>query len=636
MNNSACLRVRERAKRLSIAALALPIAGRLACWPDATVLAGVRWLAAVMAVVALSAPPAQADNRKWGAHLDFEGRWGNARSLGDAGLFAPLWQSPDTLFFTDIRGRFDSQDGREGNFGFGLRHMLNSGWNLGAYGYYDARRTALGNTFNQVTLGVEALSPDIDIRANLYAPFGDTSRQISTTGGGNPFAELANGTIQVVTPGIIQIVERAMTGFDSEIGWRAPVFDVEALTQVRIYGGGYYFSGGGLTKDIAGPRGRVEFSIDDIAGFPAARLTFGAEMQHDDVRGTQGFAIARLRLPLQVDRPAARLTAQERRMTERVVRDVDIVSGTGRGAQLRAEVREAAVNTWNNQTVTAARQVSAGTQAELQATLDALGAGSVVVLNGTITAVVTGTSVNANQTLIGGGTPLAVKGATSGATTNFIAPGAAGSISGHVSAGGLGDGIVRVGAGSVVGGLTVANASTGAGDEHGVFGDGANGAVAFGNKITTGESAMGVMFMRSGNSQVVGNQLTSSGYGGGGVQLLDSTNGRVIGNQITRTGDEGAGIAITNFGNAFVSGNSITTAGVDALGIYLWDASAVVTDNSFGRIGGAAILAGNRSAFMPGSTGNAFGGPANRRCGQLGPASSGTVYFTDGINCVYP
>src|SRR5690606_1566670 len=83
---------------------------------------------------------AYADIPKWGAHLDFEGRWGNKRSLGDAGLFAPLWQSPSSLLFTDIRARFDSDDGREGNFGLGFRHMLDNGWNLGVYGYYDLRR----------------------------------------------------------------------------------------------------------------------------------------------------------------------------------------------------------------------------------------------------------------------------------------------------------------------------------------------------------------------------------------------------------------------------------------------------------------------------------------------------------------
>ena len=73
------------------------------------------------------ATPAFAEAPKWGAHLDFEGRWSNARTLGDAGLFAPLWQSRDTLVFTDIRGKFNSQDGREGNFGLGIRHMLDSG-----------------------------------------------------------------------------------------------------------------------------------------------------------------------------------------------------------------------------------------------------------------------------------------------------------------------------------------------------------------------------------------------------------------------------------------------------------------------------------------------------------------------------
>ena len=301
-----------------------------------------RFLASVFMASSL-ATPAFADTPKWGAHLDFEGRWSNARTLGDAGLFAPLWQSRDTLLFTDIRGKFDSQDGREGNFGLGIRHMLSNGWNVGGYGYVDARRTPLGNHFNQVTLGVEALSADVDLRLNVYAPFGKTSRQIGETGG-NPFADFSNGVIQVVTPERTQIIERAMAGVDGEFGWRAPVFDVEALTQVRLYGGGFYFSGNGVTPDIAGPRGRVEFSVDDLFGFSHARLTLGAEVQHDDVRGTQGFAVARLRVPLQQETKAPRLTAQERRMTERVVRDVDIVSGAGRGAQLATEKREAAID----------------------------------------------------------------------------------------------------------------------------------------------------------------------------------------------------------------------------------------------------------------------------------------------------
>jgi len=139
-------------------------------------------LALLAAMLALD-PAIAVEPEKWGAHLDFEGRWGNARSLGDAGLFAPLWQKQTALLFTDIRGRFDSQDGREGNFGLGYRRMLSSGWNLGVYGYYDVRRTGYGNMLNQVTLGAEMLSADWDLRANLYAPFGARSRQIGVVGG---------------------------------------------------------------------------------------------------------------------------------------------------------------------------------------------------------------------------------------------------------------------------------------------------------------------------------------------------------------------------------------------------------------------------------------------------------------------
>lgn len=64
---------------------------------------------------------------------------GSGRSLGEANLFAPLWQNRDTLIFADIRAMFDSKDAAEGNFGLGVRRILPSGWNVGAYGYYDVR-----------------------------------------------------------------------------------------------------------------------------------------------------------------------------------------------------------------------------------------------------------------------------------------------------------------------------------------------------------------------------------------------------------------------------------------------------------------------------------------------------------------
>src|SRR5690606_26114485 len=112
-------------------------------------------------------------------------------------------------------------------------------------------------------------------------------------------------------------------------------------------------------------------------------------------------AMARLRLPLQApDRVAPPLIPQERRMTERVVRDVDVVTGT-QTEQRTSEVRETAVNVYNNETVTAVAQVDAAQgQTALQDAIDDLGTGGVVILNGALTGLTQSTQLTAGGTLI--------------------------------------------------------------------------------------------------------------------------------------------------------------------------------------------------------------------------------------------
>lgn len=577
----------------------------------------VAGLATVVMVVS-SAGPALADAPKWGAHLDFEGRWGEGRSLGDVGLFAPLWQSSVSLLFADLRFKFDDEDSREGNFGLGLRHMMANGWNVGAYGYFDRRRSGTGQYFNQATLGLEALSADWDLRANAYLPFGERTKSLGTSGGGAPFAELASGTIQVVTPGLSERLERALTGFDGEIGWRLPLFSEGSLAQLRAYAGGYWFDGGGLVDDIYGPRGRLELSFDDLLGLRGARFTLGGEVQHDDLRGTQAFATARLRIPLQApDTPLPKLTAQEARMTARVVRDVDIVSGVG--TVVTPETREAAINTYNNETVTSAVQVDAGSgQAALQNAITAAGAGGVVILNGSV-AVAASTTMAADGTLLGGGAVLPVQGAASGAQVNFIAPGAAGAIRGGV----VGD-LLNLAPNSAVGGLTLQNDAVPSLSAT-ILGANAPGAVVFGNNITITESTnIAVLMLGSSGMRVIGNVI-EAGSGSNGIVISGSSNNSIIsGNTITSGGN---GIQIENSSGITVSGNIVSS---DQVGLGMSNATGMtISDNSFGQVGFRTINLGNTVSFTADSIGNTWTGQGPTLCWNSATSTSGSVQFTD-------
>lgn len=311
--------------------------------------------------VVLAAGGAQADavSPRWNPWIEFGGRVSDGRAIGEANLFAPLMQNRDTLVFADVRGMFDDTDAREGNFGLGVRRMLSNGWNLGAYGYFDIRRSSLDNTFHQATLGFEALSRNFDLRANAYLPVGDREQRVglgssSTSIFGASQTILTGGTLAIQTDVTTTttgttLVEKALAGVDAEAGVRVPVFGLDSGLDLRAYAGGYWFDGSGVEK-IAGPRARLELTAHDLGGLPGVRLTAGVTVQHDEVRDEQVIGYARLRLPLQLASAGPRqpLTYMERRMTDAVVRDVDIVSNSETSTQTTSTtdtLTEDAVNT---------------------------------------------------------------------------------------------------------------------------------------------------------------------------------------------------------------------------------------------------------------------------------------------------
>ncbi len=374
------------------------------------------------AAMVLVASPVYSQDKvplKWNPHIEAEGKLGTDRSLGELGLFIPFLQNDKTLFFADIRGRFDDQSSREGNFGLGVRHQINKDWIVGGYAFYDRRKTENNNYFHQATIGVEALTENMEFRANGYIP--ERGAQDIVGGGSSSSASVNGANLQITTTNST-LREQAIPGFDFEAGYS---FDFQDNIDVWAYGGAYHFNTGGVEK-VAGPRGRIELNYNNVPYIgEGSRFTLGYEVQHDDVRDTQGFAIARLRVPLNFGKNAASpsdLSALDRRMTTRVVRDIDIVSGQASTIST-STTENATATTAGGATVSSFVTIDAGDDISTEVTN--AGSNALIVVDGSAGTINDSDRIEIEdgQTIIGGGASLTVLGATSGATATLTLPG---------------------------------------------------------------------------------------------------------------------------------------------------------------------------------------------------------------------
>jgi len=506
-------------------------------------------LALLAGAACLSVPAVAQNPDKWGAHLDLEGKLGTERNLGEGGLFLPLYQTPDTLVFGDLRMRFDDNESHEANVGAGVRHMLSSGWNIGGYGYFDRRESPYDNFFNQITVGAEALGRDVDLRVNGYWALGDRSRAVDSLS-----AAEVSGTSITLRGG----EERSMSGFDAEVGWRIPVFDSEADKQLRFYVGGYRFTADDV-ESIQGPRARVDYTMNELPFlWEGSRLSLGAEWQHDDPRGSQAFAGIRLRIPLQREAGAPHLTAQERRMTDTVIRDIDVVTQAGAfGAA------EAVTQTASGQAITVLN--SAGTTgAQMITAVAAAGANSTVVLAGSF-ATTAATQLQAGQTLTGGG--IAVRSA-SGKIARLSSTGATISATGAST-----NGAVNAADNSTITGLTI-NATSSAGlGTHAVRIVNVSNVTVSNNVITASEtgsnSTNGIVVSGTSSATLTGNRITVVGNGlptavaainvlaTGGTTIANNTlsaSGATVNNRVVGLGAGAVINSVDSTGNVIVTG----------------------------------------------------------------------------------
>ncbi len=189
-----------------------------------------------------------------------------------------------------VRGYFETV--------FGVRTGVNTvgptngagDWPCGGIGGFDIRTSENGNSFKQISGGLEALSANWDFRVNGYYPLEDW--------------------LDWIEP-----VNEAGDRYDHE---------------VRVFLGAYYFEHSLFSEPIWGPRLRTEWRINDfLDALPGSRLTLEAEAQYDDVRKDQFEIGLRLRIPLGApDNYSRSLSAQSARMMEALERDTDIVTRT--------------------------------------------------------------------------------------------------------------------------------------------------------------------------------------------------------------------------------------------------------------------------------------------------------------------
>ncbi len=544
---------------------------------------------------ALFAATAYADDAtpaKWAPWIDAEWDPGSHRSIGQFDGFAPVMQDETSLIFVNPRMRFDDQDSQEYNWGLGYRQMVDKEWILGGYTYVDRNISGFNNEFQEVTLGLEAISEDFKLRANDYQPYG-----VRSYSGQNPNVIATSGTLEIQSN-----TERSMQGDDVEAGYRIPMNKANAPDQLWVYGGGYRFSAPDM-RTIEGPRARFEYEIGDVTVADRnLRLRLSGEYEHDGVRGTQWFAGIRVGIPLDDSGSSdntSKLTPLERHMIDPVQRDVDIVTNTG------ATKTEAAINSYNNEPVSGVTTVNANTSNVASAVTSA-GVNSIVVFDGsggTIT-IPTNTSVNMlnGQSLLGGGSFLTLHGANSGVQAVYYAPGSTPTITGSTHA--SDNGLVNLDTNSVVNGLSITNNAT-YGGASAIYSGGVTHFTIAHNTITDTTDRSDGIDINGGSGLIDDNTITKQGRYTIRINIQSASQIAARNNTINMTtlfSDSGYpyGVYAANAQHTVISGNNITIA--RGTGVFATTSPSVninhniISDGIFGVILNAsdrAVINGN-------------------------------------------
>jgi hypothetical protein len=167
--------------------------------------------------------------------------------------------------FLNLRGTLDDSDQQFFSSGLGFRALLEDpGVIIGANVFYDHINSAADNNFNQLGLGVEALSKWVDVRFNYYLPkdgrksTGTTTTSSSRTVKGPRYRKgnvSQRDLIRETTTFTTENFEQAVEGWNAEIGFLVP--GVEKYFDLRLFAGAYGYDAG-ISGDLTGFKARAE------------------------------------------------------------------------------------------------------------------------------------------------------------------------------------------------------------------------------------------------------------------------------------------------------------------------------------------------------------------------------------------
>ncbi len=130
----------------------------------------------LLLVVLCIAETVSASSSPYVPQVNLDLQYGKVRNYGRASLLVPFSKEGKSLAFLNIFGLGDSLGATEGNIGLGYRQLQNE-CIYGAYIFYDVRKSAHNNMYNQITFGIEHLRDKFEVRLNGYVPIGRVSNK---------------------------------------------------------------------------------------------------------------------------------------------------------------------------------------------------------------------------------------------------------------------------------------------------------------------------------------------------------------------------------------------------------------------------------------------------------------------------